>query len=106
VSVPPPPIDRAAAEQIAREAIRTQAAPDADVVVMTEHTLERPVGWVFFYNTRAFVETGDFSQSLIGNAPVLVDRCDGSVHFIATSRPVEDAVAEYASRTAGGSGGP
>ena len=32
---------------------------------------------MFFYNSRRFVETGDFSSCLVGNAPLIVERRSG-----------------------------
>ncbi len=102
MSAPREPIDRAAAERLALDAIRRRAAPDLDVVILTGTTLERPVGWVFFYTSRRYAETGDLRYALYGNAPALVDRRDGSVHFLPTSRPVEDALADYEAGTGPG----
>ena len=34
---------------------------------------EYDFGWVYFYNSKEFVETGNFDSSLVGNAPVIVD---------------------------------
>jgi hypothetical protein len=31
-------------------------------------------GWLFYYNSKAFIETGNFRDALAGNGPIFVDR--------------------------------
>ena len=40
-------------------------------------------GWMFFYNTKRCIETGDFRYALGGNSPVYVTR-DGVFHEAVT----------------------
>src|SRR5687767_13922093 len=69
-------------------------------VVMPEHTIAKPYGWVFFYQSRTYVQTGDDAHFLLVNAPLIVDREDGRVHVTGTARPVEHYLSEFeASRT-------
>jgi Immunity protein 35 len=42
-------------------------------VVVEEKTIETPFGWVFFYNSKRFVETGEYQYQLAGNGPVIVN---------------------------------
>lgn len=57
---------------------------------------EFAVGWVFFYNTEEFVRTGDIVHALGGNAPILVDRRDGTVHVTgSTACPTEHWIEAY-----------
>lgn len=37
-------------------------------------------GWVFFYDSKRHQETGNISDLLAGNAPILVDRDTGETH--------------------------
>lgn len=71
--------------------------------VITE-VAEFPVGWVFYWDSRRHQESGHFSDALAGNAPVLVDRTDGSVHWTGTARPVEEYVERYVNRDPGNEG--
>jgi hypothetical protein len=68
---------------------------EGDLVILDEHTLERPYGWVFFYDSRGYIETGDLSQALAGNAPVLVHKKDGHIDILGTALPVEAYLAEF-----------
>jgi hypothetical protein len=76
---------RAAAK---RYVANVSADGGTEYVVVEELTREYDFGWVFFYNTRAYVETGDEMQMAVGNAPVIVSR-DGAVHVTGTAHPVE-----------------
>lgn len=58
-----------------------------ELVLLSEFTLEGAWGWMFFYDSRAFVEAGILSAALAGNAPVIVSRGDGSLHVTGTAFP-------------------
>lgn len=64
-----------------------------ELVILDEHTIERPWGWVFFYTTRGWRD-GDINYAVGGNAPYMIGR-DGSIRFAGTSRPVEEHIREY-----------
>ena len=63
--------------------------PDG-VVVLDEHTIERPWGWVFFYQSRRWREMGDENFFLLGNVPYIVNRHDGSIHAISAADPAAE----------------
>jgi hypothetical protein len=52
-----------------------------EVVVTIEK--ETDDGWIFAYNSRAYVDGGNPSAMLAGNYPIFVARSDGSVHSTA-----------------------
>lgn len=66
-----------------------------NLALLEGETLERSVGWVFFYQSEDFLKSGDFSDRLAGNAPVLVDRSDGSLHETGTAHPIEVYLQNY-----------
>lgn len=64
--------------------------------MILEHvTLDKPYGWVFFYQSRSYVLTGDPSQMLAGNAPVIFNRVSGEYHVTGTAQPIEYYLARY-----------
>ena len=67
--------------------IRNQ--PEIELILIESSTLEKPFGWIFFYNSRQFVEEGNLSYALAGNAPVIVDRLTGKLTETGTARSVE-----------------
>lgn len=45
--------------------------------------LVKEKGWVFFYNTKKYLETKDLNLTLLGNAPIFVS-LTGVVHILNT----------------------
>src|SRR6202171_5442672 len=60
------------------------------LILIPRETLERNFGWVFFYGS------SDPSIILAGNAPLIVDRNDESVHVTGTAYSVERYLESYA----------
>jgi hypothetical protein len=71
-------------------------------VVVDKHTIEKSFGWVFFYQSKRFVETGEFRYRLAGNGPVIVNREREIVEFFGTDRPPQNVSQEYERKLAGG----
>lgn len=65
-------IDQASAEQLVNEWLAKQA-PNGLQLAIT-HVEEHRWGWMFFYNTKKWLETRSFRDGLIGNSPVFVTR--------------------------------
>src|SRR5687767_12345676 len=68
---------------------------DVQLVLKLDKTIEKGFGWVFFYNSKQFIESGDFSDRLIGTSPIIVDRQDGSLHETGTAFPIEVYMSRY-----------
>ena len=90
---------------LTRESAQLQVAAELDAwnstlsdleqfVVLDEHTMERPWGWVFFYTTRGW-QNGDERYLVAGNGPLLVNRNTGEVRHLLTSRSIALQLAEY-----------
>ncbi len=45
-----------------------------DCEVLEGETIEKDLGWVFFYQSKDFLKSGDFRDMLAGNAPIIVNR--------------------------------
>ncbi len=88
-------IDRQTAHEIARRYLAEEYMSDglvvdaADDLVLGPEVLDEDGCWVFFYNTRAFAETGELGESLVGNGPLLVDKQTGAIREVGTAHPVE-----------------
>ncbi|MGK4003474.1 YrhB domain-containing protein [Sorangium sp. So ce1036] len=60
--------------QAARSHLKSKYGLGEDVVVfLDELTKERPYGWVFFYESRRFVEAGDMMYAFGGNGSLIAD---------------------------------
>jgi hypothetical protein len=67
----------------------------ADIAIIDAATREFDVGWVFFYQSSRFLETGDVLDGLAGNAPLFVSRDDGRAIFISYHRPITESIQAY-----------
>jgi hypothetical protein len=76
------------AERVLDDEIRSDEGPD--IVIVDEFTVESPETWAFVYNTRAWVETRDEMEILLGNAPIFVDRTTGEARFGRTDLSIEE----------------
>jgi|HubBroStandDraft_6_1064221.scaffolds.fasta_scaffold334625_2 hypothetical protein len=66
-----------------------------EMVLVDALTQEEDFGWVFFYDSKRHVETGDRQWALGGNAPLIVDRRTGELHVTGTALPTEHYIAVY-----------
>lgn len=57
--------------------------------ILEEETIEFEYGWVFFYQSKAFIETDDEGEMIGGNAPFIIDRYNESLHLMGI-RKLED----------------
>ncbi len=71
-------------------------------VIADEGTIEKPYGWVFFYNTKKYLETKQVRYALAGNGPVIVNKHTGTVDFFGTNKPPLEIVTEYEQKLVGG----
>ncbi|MDX2241943.1 MAG: YrhB domain-containing protein [Leptolyngbyaceae cyanobacterium bins.302] len=64
-------------------------------VLLDEATIERNFGWVFFYDSSKHIETGELRDAIAGNAPIIVNKYDGSIHVTGTHKSVFDFIDAY-----------
>ena len=81
-------IDYKQAEEIVLHEISKFDIGDDKAILLKEHTMVKPYGWLFFYNSKKYIETGEFSYCLAGNAPILIDKV-GKVHITGTAYELE-----------------
>jgi Immunity protein 35 len=90
------PITKDRALDIARRTIAT-LKPGTELVILEDKTVEKDFGWVFFYTTKKYLESHNSRDLLPGNSPLVVERADGSTHFLSTSLPPNRAIEEFES---------
>jgi hypothetical protein len=89
-------IDKAKARKLVAYNLQaTNERHGLDLIVVDEQTIEDDFGWVFFYSSKQYIETGDFRFAIAGNAPFIVDRRDGSLHPTGTAEPIETFIDCY-----------
>jgi len=60
----------------------------------TERTL------AFFYQTADYLRTGDATQALAGNGPILVSKLTGTVAVAGTALPVDASIRDFEAEAA------
>ncbi|MBI3220547.1 MAG: hypothetical protein HYZ44_13620 [Bacteroidetes bacterium] len=63
--------------------------------IIQSETIEEDFGWVFFYNSKEYLEKGNLSYALAGNCPLIFDRQTGLIHVTGTSDSVEFYINQY-----------
>src|ERR1700691_5858897 len=87
--------------EIVSEKLAQMGSSADPFVVVDKSTIEKPFGWIFFYNSKRFVETGESRYRLAGNGPVIVNKHNGWVEFFGSAKPPQEIVAEYERKLAG-----
>ena len=89
-------LDISQAREIAQRWLDTRCPiPDDRFVVRNELTRERAFGWVFFYHCERWLQTRDPKYDTVNNAPLIIDRANGSVHVTGTAQTIDFYIAEY-----------
>jgi hypothetical protein len=58
-------------------------------------TIAKPYGWIFFYQSKEFLDNGTASAQLVGNAPIIVNRNTHELRVTGTARPLQYYLEEY-----------
>lgn len=66
----------------------------SDLVLLDDRAQEHAFGFLFFYDSQAHLDSGDFSDALAGNGPLLVLH-SGEVVSLPTYQPIELSLAAY-----------
>jgi Immunity protein 35 len=90
-------LDKESAKHKVQEIISRYKLSDESggAVIIDEATIEKDYGWIFFYQSKKFIETQDMEYMLFGNLPFVVEKSDGSITKIRISFPMEDSIKEY-----------
>lgn len=83
---------------IAERYVATLSSQSEIEFAVCDEIIEEPWCWVFFYNSAAYLETESFSDSLVGNGPIVVEKEDGDVHELVTGLTIEEQLAALRDR--------
>ncbi|MDQ3060238.1 MAG: YrhB family protein [Pseudomonadota bacterium] len=81
--------------EIVNRELLSKSKESGELRIIKERTEEFDIGWVFYYQSARFLETGNFSNLLVGNAPFFVARSDGQIFPISYHRPINESLAAY-----------
>lgn len=66
-----------------------------DCALIESATIEKPYGWYFLGQSRAYLETGDMAHMLVGSGGFVVERANGRVFEFGSAYPLEQWIANY-----------
>jgi len=90
------------AEEAVAAELRTKCQiPNDSFVIIENLTIEKPFGWVFFYDSKKYLETGNVDDAIAGNGPVFVNKHDGSIEFCGSYKSVQEFISEHERKWAG-----
>lgn len=70
-------------------------AMENDYIVLDDETIEGDFGWVFFYDSRKFHETGELTYAIAGNSPLIYERETGNIISTGTAYSLEKYLSSY-----------
>ena len=59
--------------------LQAEGTPPVEPAIVDTETIETPWGWILYWNTRLYLDTGDLEHAQFGTPPLCVNRGDGSV---------------------------
>jgi hypothetical protein len=84
------------AKKLAQKALdKTWSRTDDDLVIQDQFTVEFNNGWVFYYQSRKYLETSDILFRLMGNGPVIIDKEEGLAYQAGTGQSVQYWIEEF-----------
>lgn len=69
--------------------------PDDELIIIDENVIETEFGWVFCYDSKKFKESGELIYALAGNAPIIFDNRDETLHVTGTSNDINYYIKEH-----------
>jgi hypothetical protein len=88
-------LEKSEAEELVSRRLEQMAPLGEQFVVVEEKTIERTFGWIFFYNSKTFLETGNPICRLAGNGPVFVNKMTGRIDFFGSIPSLDVILAGY-----------
>jgi hypothetical protein len=80
------PLTRDEATGIARQRLAILSAEASlEFILLPEYVVEFELGWIFYWDSKRHVETQDFADAVGGNAPLIIDSQEGTIHQTFTS---------------------
>jgi len=68
---------------------------DTRLQILHDYTEEYDFGWVFFYNSAKYIETGDYREALVGNAPLIFNKKCREIIVTGTAHDASYYVSNY-----------
>ena len=69
--------------------------PNTKLEILHDYTEEYDFGWVFYYNSAKYIETDDYRETLVGNAPLIFNKESKEIIVTGTAHDVSYYVSNY-----------
>ena len=94
-------LNKEEARKIALTAIADSAKKSGlDYVIIEKLIVEKDFAWVFPFNTREYVETGNIKKIALGISPVVINRQSGAVVAV-PHMPIANFLEQYEAKLKG-----
>lgn len=77
------------AKKLVSEFINNRFNSNDELVIDNEAVIETDFGWVFPYDSKKFLESGELIYASVGNAPIIFDNRDETIHITGTAHDVD-----------------
>lgn len=81
-----------AADAVLRHLRQRGVGEPGGIALLPSCTIEKPYGWVFSYNSREYVETGNLMSALCGHGPVLIVSATGEIVEFGSLLPGDEQI--------------
>jgi hypothetical protein len=86
--------DYNSAEQAVLELL-AKTEKELGIQLLISDVLEKDFGWVFLFDSKVYVETGNNSSRLAGNSPLIFDKLDGKIYITGASDTLDSYIEQY-----------
>ncbi len=77
------------ARAIAEQQLKSWSHGDIELIILESEIIEKWYGWIFCYNSKKYLETGDIMDSVVGNCPLFISKLNGEIDTYFTSYSLE-----------------
>lgn len=68
---------------------------EEELSIIESLTIEKPYGWVFFYQSKKFNDTGIEDYMIFGTGPIIVTKDDGKMFTFGSARPSDQYILDF-----------
>ena len=83
------------AVELVEKALGSRAEQSVPLVVIESATIEKSFGWVFFYNSKKYIETKNIEFALAGNGPIICNKYTSEIRFFGSAKRSGAIIDEY-----------
>jgi len=86
---------QAAIEIIEAKLKSMESESSGAIIIVDEHTIEDERYFIFFYDSKKYIETDDYSSALLGNIPILIDRITSEMYYTGATEEMGYYISQF-----------